>query len=148
MSEIVSRNDPFFGMTSLQEAMNELFAESFVRPQRRYGSAPWMPLDVYETEEGFVARLAAPGLHAENFDITVQQNTLTVSGTVSVDQPEGAHYLLREQVYGDFSRTIQFPSPVAVDKIEASLANGILTINVPKAEQARPRRISINASAN
>jgi HSP20 family protein len=147
MSDITRRNDPFWGMAPLHEAMNQLLSESFVRPSRWSGGASWAALDVYETENGYVARLAVPGLKADNFDITAQQNTLTITGKVSSEKPENAHYLVQEQLFGEFTRTVQFPTPVNVDKIEAHLADGILTLNVPKAETAVTRRISVKNNA-
>jgi HSP20 family protein len=145
MSEIASRANPFSGVTTLQEAMNQLLSESFVRPTRWSGSS-WAAMDVYETEQAYVVRVAVPGLKAEHFDVTVQQNVLTVSGKVNVEQPEDARYLVQEQSFGEFTRNIQFPTPVNVEKIDASLENGILTINVPKAETAVARRITVKSN--
>jgi HSP20 family protein len=144
MTDQITRNTPVAGMTSLQEAMNQLLADSFVRPGRWNAGDSWTALDVYETEADYVARLAVPGLKPEDFDITVQQNVLTMSGRVQQAQPEQAHYLVREQPYGEFSRSIQFPCPIDVEKIEAHLTDGMLTIKAPKAETARPRRITIS----
>jgi HSP20 family protein len=146
MTEQMTRNNPFGGMTTLQEAINQLLADSFVQPGRWSAGNSWTALDVYETEATYVARLAVPGLKPEDFDITVQQNTLTISGKVNREEPEGAHYLVREQAFGEFTRSIQFACPVDVEKVQASLSNGILTVTTPKAENARPRRINVNAS--
>lgn len=141
----VTRWDPFQEMTTLRDAMNQLLAESFVRPQRWVGASQ-VALDLYETENEYVARLAVPGLKPDNFEITMQQNVLTIAGHTQPEQQEGVRYHLREQRFGDFTRTIQFPTPVDAEKIQANLADGILTIRVPKAEAARPRRISVQAS--
>jgi HSP20 family protein len=133
-------------MTSLRDAMNQLFSESFVRPGSMAGAFQ-PPVDLYETENEYVVKLAAPGLRPDNFEITMQQNVLTIQGrTQEEEKQEGSRYHVREQHYGEFLRTIQFPSQVDADKIQASLANGILTIRVPKAEAAKPRRITVKAS--
>src|SRR5262245_12698657 len=123
--------DPFQEMTSLRDAMNQLVAESFVRPSG-WAGAFQPPGDLYETEKEYVVKLAAPGLKADNFEITMQQNVLTIHGRTQEEgeKQEGVRYHVREQRFGEFSRTIQFPSQVDADKIQASLTNGILTIQV------------------
>ena len=144
MTELMQR-DPFQEMTSLRDAMNQLFAESFVRPYGWTGAGQ-TPLDLYETEHEYVAKLAVPGLKPDNFEITLQQNILTIRGRTQAEQQEGVRYHVREHRFGDFGRTIQFPTPVDAEKIQADLANGILTIRVPKSEAAKPRRISVKTT--
>jgi HSP20 family protein len=143
----LARWDPFQEMTSLRDAMNQLLAESFVRPSGMAGAFQ-PPVDLYETENEYVVKLAAPGLKPDNFEITMQQNMLTIQGRTQQEdeKQEGARYHVREQRFGEFLRTVQFPSQVDADKIQASLSNGILTIRVPKAEAAKPRRITVKAS--
>ena len=140
------RWDPLSEMTSLRDAMNQLVAESFVRPSAGAGGFQ-PPVDLYETEQEYVVKLAVPGLKPDNFEITMQQNVLTIQGrTQEEEKQEGARYHMREQRFGEFTRTIQFPTQVDPDKIQASLSNGVLTIHVPKAEAAKPRRITVKAS--
>jgi HSP20 family protein len=135
-------------MTSLRDAMNQLFSESFVRPGSMAGAFQ-PPLDLYETENEYVVKLAAPGLKPDNFEITAQQNMLTIQGRTQEEQEkkeDGARYHAREMRYGEFSRTVRFPTQVDADKIQATLSNGILTVRVPKAEAAKPKRITVKAS--
>jgi HSP20 family protein len=141
----MTRWDPVQDMTTLRDAMNQLLAESFVRP-RGWASSSQVPLDLYETENDYVAKLAVPGLKPDNFEITMQQNVLLIKGHTQAEQQEGIRYHVQEQRFGDFNRTIQFPTPVDAEKIQASLADGILTIHVPKAEAAKPKRITVKAS--
>jgi HSP20 family protein len=140
---------------SLRDTMNQLFAESFIHPhQFRHGHGHGMgrrrgqvPMDLYETESGYVVSLAVPGLTSENFDITIEQDVLTICGTVEQKQPEQeVRYHVREQNLCDFNRSVRFPTPVEAEKVQASLNAGILTIHVPKAETARARRIDVAAS--
>lgn len=144
MTELVRWN-PFEEMTSLRDAMNQLVAESFVRP--RGGSNAMQPaVDLYETDGEYVLKVSAPGLKPDNFEITAQQNVLTIQGhTQEEQQEEGARYHVREQRFGEFLRTVRFPTPIDAERIQASLSNGILTIRVPKSEAAKPRRISVQA---
>jgi len=145
MADLVRWN-PFEEMTTLRDAMNQLVAESFVRPHSP--AETFRPaVDLYETENEYVLRLVAPGLKPENFEITAQQNVLTIQGrTEDEETQEGARYHVREQRFGEFLRTIRFPTQVDSEKIAASLSNGILTIHVPKAEAAKPKRITVNVS--
>ncbi len=138
----VTRWDPFQEMMTLRDAMNNLLAESFVRPQRGV-SGYYVPLDLYETEHEYVASLAVPGLKPDDFEVTMQQNILSISGHTQPEQVEGARYHVREQRHGNFTRTLQFPTPINADNIQAHLSNGILTIHVPKSDAAKPRRITV-----
>jgi HSP20 family protein len=146
MADMGNRRGDILGMTPLYEAMNQLLNESFVTPARSVGSANWFAMDAYEMEQGYVVRLAVPGLKPEQFDITVQQNTLSIRGTVEAEQPENVRWLVRERATGEFSRSVQFPTDVHVDQIAANLEHGILTITLPKAEAARARRITVNSA--
>ncbi|NTU84524.1 MAG: Hsp20/alpha crystallin family protein [Chloroflexales bacterium] len=144
MTELVRWN-PFEEMTSLHDAMNQLVAESFVRP-RGSSNAMQPAVDLYETDGEYVLKVSAPGLKPDNFEITAQQNVLTIQGhTQEEQQEEGARYHVREQRFGEFLRTVRFPTPIDAERIQASLSNGILTIRVPKSEAAKPRRISVQA---
>lgn len=141
----VTRQHPFADMMTLRDAMNDLLAESFVRPRTMPGFAH-KALDLYETEQEYVAKLAVPGLKPEDFEITLQNNELTVRGqTKQEHKTENTRYHIQEQHYGAFERTVRFPEPVDADKVSASLSDGILTIQVPRAEEARPRRITIQS---
>lgn len=159
------RWDPMEEMTSLRDAMNQLVAESFVRPRSMTGVFQ-PPIDLSETEDEFIVKLAAPGLKPDNFEVTAQENMLLIRGrTQAESQQDGnqngeqdgnqnggqndgkknVRYHIREQRFGEFVRTIRFPTQIDADKIQASLAHGILTISVPKAEAAKPKRIAIQA---
>lgn len=147
------RWDPFEEMTSLRDAMNQLVAESFVRPQGAVSTFQ-PPLDLFETQDQYVVKLVAPGLKPDNFEITAQQNTLVIHGRTQDEDNQGdnqgnqngARYHVRELRYGEFSRVIRFPTQVDTEKIQATLANGILTVHVPKAEAAKPKRINVQAN--
>jgi len=132
-------------MTSLHDAMNQLLTESVVRPAGWTGVSQ-LPLDLYETENDYVVQLVAPGLTPDNFEITMQHNVLLIRGQIQRAQPEGVRYHVQEQRVGTFNRSIEFPTAVDADKIQAQLADGLLTLHVPKSERAKPKRITITAS--
>jgi HSP20 family protein len=162
MAELV-RWDPFQEMLSLRDAMNQLVAESFVRPQGSAGT--FQPrMDLYEEGNEYVVKLAVPGLKPDNFEITLQQNVLTIRGRTQEekeqesagqdgnnqngDKQKGRQYHVREHRYGEFLRTIQFPVQVDPNKVQATLSDGVLTIRVPKTEAAMPKRIQVQVEEN
>ena len=110
----------------------------------------WLPtVDIYETESAFVVEADLPGIHRENVDIQFDRNTLTISGTRAATLPSQKNSQLRvfsaERVSGGFSRSIRLPEHVDAEKIDASYADGVLRVTVPKSAGARPRKIAIGA---
>ena len=140
----LSRWDPFGDMLTLREAMNQLFEESFVSPGagRSQGFVP--ALDLSETEDSYLVDMAVPGLKPEDLNITLENNVLTVKGSLNKqDEDRKRNYHRIERRYGSFQRTIALPSTVKADAIQASLTNGVLRLEIPKAEEVKPRRIDV-----
>jgi HSP20 family protein len=104
-----------------------------------------MPLDAYGTEDEVVVLAALPGLKPDDLDVTVHQNTITLSATIGdyAQGVEGATWYVRELPYGQFRRSLTLPFEVDADKAEASFAHGIAKIVLPKAEYAKPKKIAI-----
>jgi len=147
----MSRWDPLNEALSLRDAVNQLFEESFVNPARMSaGSALNMPLDVSETEDAFIIEAVVPGVRSEDLEITLQDNVLAISAETRQQQQseKKANYHRLERRYGRVSRAISLPTPVKADAVQASLENGILRLEVPKAEEVRPRRITINTGGS
>jgi HSP20 family protein len=144
MSDL-TRWDPFQEMTTLRDAMNQLLTDSFVRP-RGLADGSQVPMDLYETEHEYVVNVAVPGLKPDNFEITMQQHVLSIRGQTQTTQQENARYHIREQRFGSFMRTVQFPSQVDAERISAHLADGILTVRIPKVEAAKPKRITVSTN--
>ncbi|MBN1120648.1 MAG: Hsp20/alpha crystallin family protein [Anaerolineae bacterium] len=133
-------------MFALRDAMNHLFDESFSRHGGTTdGGAAYLPIDVYSTENEFVVTAAVPGLSPEDVSITMEAETVTISGEMP-PHLENVDYLFSERFHGSFSRTLQLNVPIDSDKVEASFENGILTLVLPKAEALKPRKIEIKAS--
>ncbi|MEA3407463.1 MAG: Hsp20/alpha crystallin family protein [Chloroflexota bacterium] len=139
------RWEPFRDMMTLREAMDRLFEESFVRPRRRWEAEEMrynVPMDVYETDEEVIVTVAVPGVDPDSMDITVEGNTLNIRG--EVEGPlENVDYVLQERPYGTFNRSVQLNAPVDANKAEASFDQGILTLQIPKQEEAKPKTIKI-----
>jgi HSP20 family protein len=142
----IVRWEPFRDLMTLREAMDRLFEESFVRPRREW-LAPaegTLALDMYETEDSMVVKSAVPGLEPDDIDITISGNTLSMSGeTKAENEVKEENYIRRERRYGSFSRTVTLPEGLELDKAEASFQDGILTLTIPKAPEAKPKVIKI-----
>jgi HSP20 family protein len=106
-----------------------------------------IPMDIHTDEESFVITAVTPGLKAEDLKIEILGDVVTLRGEIRRDEPEQEpEYLLRELSYGAFERTLQLPEPVDAEKAEANLANGVLTVRLPRTEDARPKQIKVNAN--
>lgn len=143
------RWDPFRDMMSLRQAMDRLFEDSFIRPSRLWSGLAGergIPLDVYQTANEVVVKVSLPGVKPEEVDITIVADTLTIKGeTKAEEEVEDENYLYRERRYGGFSRSVVLPSSLQVDKAEATFEHGVLTLKVPKAEEAKPKSIKIKS---
>jgi len=141
----VIRWEPFTGLVGLRQTMDRLFEDSFVRPSHLasiFGDGLAPALDVYDTSNEVVVKAALPGVKSEDMDINITGNTLTIKGETKVEQE---NYLRQECHYGAFSRSLNLPTGLKTGKAEASLENGILTLTIPKAEEARPKAIKVKA---
>jgi len=103
-------------------------------------------VDVKAEDDTFVISALLPGIKAEDLNIQVVNESVTISGEFKNDRDPDANYLLAERPAGRFTRTITLPMPLNSGKAEADLTNGVLTLRVPKAEEAKPK--SIRSSAN
>jgi HSP20 family protein len=144
------RRGPFGDLLSLRQAMDRLFEESFVNPRSwSWGDNGLVPMDVYATDDDFVLEANLPGVKPEEVDITVEGNTLTVSGETqsSRKEDEGAT-ILQEIRRGRFTRTVTLPAGLEPDKAKATFEDGVLTLRIPKAEQVKPRQIKITSDGH
>ena len=142
MSNLVQYK-PSRDMMTLREAMDQLFDEAFTRP---LGMSEFsMPaIDLYQTNEDVIVKAALPGMTAEDVEISVAGDMLTLKGEIQQkDEREDAAYLIREQRYGRFERSLMLPTEVQSDKAQAEFENGILTVTLPKAEQVRPKTLTV-----
>jgi HSP20 family protein len=134
-------------MVSLSRAMDDVMSRADENGAGQY----WVPaMDAWETEQAFVVQLDLPGVTPEQVDLTFDRNTLSVRGTRSatIQAPETGEIrvFFAERAPGSFTRTLKFPLWVESSRIEASFSNGVLTITVPKAEAAKPRKIAVSAA--
>jgi HSP20 family molecular chaperone IbpA len=110
------------------------------------------PVDAYATDDEFVILVAAPGISSEDFQITVEKNTVTLSATIpsvaKSDHAKGATWYLHEMPSGTFQRSLTLPMDVDSGRAEATFENGVLRLTLPKAETARARQIHVQGPAH
>ena len=142
----INRWSPFDEALSLRDAMNRLFEDSFVAPAGATARSGGLGVEVniFEQSEGYIVEATVPGLKPEDLDITLHEGVLTISGEVREAQPaEGTKVHRPERRSGRCTRSFSLPAAVKADDGRASLWSGILTLRVPKAEEAKPRKISV-----
>ena len=145
MSNLI-RWEPVREMMTLREAMDQLFNDAFTRPVSMSGGSAIPAIDLYQNNDSVVVKAALPGLKADDVQISVTADVLTLRGEFKQEnEQKDTTYHIREQRFGSFERSIMLPSDVQTDKAKADFENGILTITLPKAESVKPKTITIKA---
>lgn len=146
MSNLI-RWEPMREVMTLREAMDHLFDDAFTRPVSMAGSS--VPaIDLYQTNDAVVLKAALPGFKPDDVQISVTNDVLTLRGEYKQEngnEQGDVVYHVRERRYGSFERSLTLPTSVQTDKAKAEFENGILTIQLPKSEEAKPKSISIKA---
>ena len=144
----LTRWEPAREMMTLRDAMDRLFDEAFTRPFGS-GNGGWSSspaIDLYQTDDEVGVQAALPGFKADEVQINVHGDMLTLKGeTKQTEEMKEKTYHLREHRWGSFERSIMLPTTVVADKAKAEFENGILTITLPKAEEVRPKTITVKA---
>ncbi len=149
----ITRWDPFRDVMSLREAMQNLFEDSFVAPRGGQGVAGNLALDVRETPDSFVVTAAMPGVKPEDVDISVLGDTVRIQAELKEERTQGdgqgeqqSRWIMRERRYGSFQRAFTLPSGVKADQAQATFEHGVLTLTLPKVEEAKPRSIKVRTT--
>jgi HSP20 family protein len=145
----IMRWKPGRELIGIREEMNRLFDDFFTGfPERRRGllEGEWLPsVNISETDNSVVVTAELPGVKQEDVDITIVNDVLTLKGEKKEEKEEKKeNYHRIERRFGSFQRTINLPTGVQADKAKATCKDGVLTITVPKSEEARPKTIKIN----
>jgi len=145
MSNLI-RWEPAREMMSLRDAMDRLFDDAFTRPLSLKDTWSVPAIDMYQTDDEIVVKAALPGIKSDEVQINITGEVLTLKGEVkqSEEKKEKAWHI-REQRYGSFERSVVLPTDVVADKAKAEFENGILTITLPKADEVKPRTITVKA---
>ena len=140
---------PFRGATTLQEQLNRLFNDAFERTAGESNLTAWAPaVDIYESEHELVVKADLPDVDAKDLDIRVENNILTIRGERKFEKKiDQQNYLRVERAYGAFSRSFSLANTVNSEAIKADYQNGVLTLSIPKREEAKPKQIKVNVGA-
>ena len=141
---------PTFGrLTDLRDEIDRLFElplTEVARTSRLFSG--WTPaLDLYEEKDNLVVKAELPGMKREDIEVSLHEGSLSISGERKSEQKhEDAEVYRAERFFGRFQRTVTLPTPVAADKVKAEYKEGILSITLPKTEEAKPKHIDVNVS--
>jgi len=143
MSSLV-RLDPFREMLSLRDVMDRLVDDAVVRPGSGIAEAQGPAVDMIENEDEIVVKATLPGVKAEDLKLTITGDVLTIRGELKSERnEENERYILRERRFGSFTRSLGLPTSVVPDKAKAEFEDGILILSLPKAEEVKPKTITI-----
>jgi len=139
------RWEPFNGFTKIHSLVNDLFEDGFKRSSDET-SVRWSPaMDILESNDAYIIRAELPGFNKDALNVEIKDGTLTLSGErKSEELAEGVQYRSVERVSGKFVRSVILPKTVNADGVQASYKDGVLEIQVPKAEKAKPRQITVH----
>jgi len=144
----IARWEPFRGVTTLQDQINRLFNEAFERKGEESSLSAWAPaVDIYETEQELVVKADLPDVDPKDLDIRVENNLLTIRGERKFEKKVSEeNYLRVERSYGSFARSFTLANTVNSEAIKADYQNGVLTLTIPKREEAKPKQIKVNVA--
>jgi HSP20 family protein len=139
-------DQPFRGASTLQEQINHLFGSGLAHGTEESNLTPWAPaVDIYETENELVVKADLPDVNPQDLDIRVENNILTIRGERKFESKVNEdNYLRIERAYGSFSRSFSLTNSVKSEAIQAGYHNGVLTLSLPKREEAKPKQIKVN----
>jgi HSP20 family protein len=142
---------PRTGWGLIDDEFDNLF-QGFFRPLRRTGEGPQAPaegiapaLDVLEREDAYVVRAEMPGINKDNIEVTLADGVLTIAGESrqESEEKEGERLIRRERRYGKYTRTLRVGTQVDEKNVKAAYKDGILEVTLPKAEEVKPKKITI-----
>ncbi len=143
-------NWPGFGrLTDLRDEIDRLFEAPLAELARGAQIlSGWTPaLDMYEDKDNIYVRAELPGMKREEIEVSLHDGSLSISGErKGEDKFKDAEVYRAERFFGRFQRTVTLPTPVTVDKVKAQYKDGILTVTLPKAEEAKPKHIDVNVN--
>jgi HSP20 family protein len=148
----IVRWEPFRDLVATQDRFNRLFNDAFSRAfgESELGTQSWTPaVDIYETEHNLVLKAELPGVEPKDVEARVEDGTLYLKGERKFEKEvkeENFHRV--ERSYGSFVRSFTLPGSVDAEKVSAEYKDGILTLTMPKKEEAKPKTIKIQASKN
>jgi HSP20 family protein len=138
--------DPVSALLALQHELERAFENPRGFDLGPSGRGVFPPVNVFRDQDHYLVRMEVPGVAPDQLSIESEGRTLTVRGKRDVKAPEGGSFHRRERGTGEFSRSLQLPSDLDLSRAEATCRNGLLTVRIPKKEEAKPRQISVKAA--
>ncbi|HQR44810.1 MAG TPA: Hsp20/alpha crystallin family protein [Thermoanaerobaculia bacterium] len=149
---VIRWNDPFRDLAALQDRMNRLFEGTLsrTRNEEELFTGTWAPpVDIYETKDKITLKAELPGFDEKQIALRFEDGVLTIEGERKFEKETGdENYHRVERSYGKFVRSFAIPAGVDGDRIGASFSNGVLTVELPKREETKPKQIRIEAGAS
>jgi HSP20 family protein len=145
----IVRWDPFRDVATLQDRINRIFNESFGGSRDlndEVGLYDWRPpVDIYETDDGIVLKAELPGINKEDVSVEVKDNVLTLKGERLLDPDiKDENYYRKERSFGKFNRSFSLQEQIKPDLIKASFKDGVLTVEIPRPEEEKPKQVTVN----
>jgi HSP20 family protein len=144
----IVRYDPFRDLRTLQEEVNRLFSTNLTQGfgGEGIGRGAWNPsVDIYENKDHIVLEAELPGMNRDDFELTVENNVITLRGERQFEKKEDSdNYHRVERSYGSFTRSFTLPQTVSADTATAEYRNGVLRVTLPKREETKARRIQVS----
>ena len=148
----IVRYDPFRDLRTLQEEVNRLFSTNLTRafPDEGIGRGAWAPsVDIYENKDQIVLEAELPGMKQEDFDLSIENNVITLRGERKFEKTEETdNYHRVERSYGTFTRSFTLPQTVSAEGATAEYNNGVLRVTLPKREETKSRRIQVTGTGS
>ena len=144
----LSRWDPFRNLSTLQDQVNRLFETSFPGQAGNSALTTWAPaVDIYETENELVLKADLPDIEEKDLDVRVENHMLSIRGERKFEEKvKEDDYLRVERSYGSFSRTFSLPATVNAEAIQATYTNGVLTVELPKRAESKPKQVKVSVT--
>jgi HSP20 family protein len=147
----IVRYDPFRDLRTLQEEVNRLFSSNLTRGfgEEGIGRGAWNPsVDIYENKDQIVLEAELPGMKQDDFELTVENNVITLRGERQFEKKEDSdNYHRVERSYGSFTRSFTLPQTVSAEGATAEYNNGVLRVTLPKREETKARRIQVSGES-
>ena len=148
----IVRWEPFRDLVTAQRDLDRLFRDAFSSQlgETELSTRSWAPpVDIYETEDAIVLKAELPGVDPKDVDVRVEDNTLYLKGERKFEKEvKEQNYHRVERSYGSFARSFSLPNSISTDKVKAEFKDGMLTLTMPKREEAKPKTIKIDVTKN
>ncbi|MGA8367286.1 MAG: Hsp20/alpha crystallin family protein [Candidatus Acidiferrales bacterium] len=144
----ILRRDAFRNLSTWQDQVNRLLLNTFPAQSDNAALTTWAPaVDIYETENELVLKADLPDINEKDLDVRIENNMLTIHGERKFEQEvKEDNYLRMERTYGSFSRSFSLPNTVNSEAIKAEYKNGVLTVELPKRAESKPKQVKINVT--